>query len=557
MSVNTRMSDSFSKFWKSVLNLAEVIKKTPGILSYFVAWEKKDLKDIQKLNNKNFKFYVWETKKHEKDQFYSEEFYIWAIANLINLLEKGWILDIEVWADVSKIMNENWDSENDMTTEEQIEFIREIIRKNFKKFENRINLINTSKRHPELFNELEQNWLDWLEWDIVELELGDNFKSLDIAKLLYKACKKDEKFFNIIKWTRPEKIKESNLEKPKYYSLVEIAFRLTDYINWINIHGGERRQERYDIIIRWIINWDYNHIPTIKKIYNFLQTSQNLWTFNSLHFSEKSYEKEQQRIEKIKNIRNVIWAVSLSVLLILWWVSVWINIEKNKQKNELNKQIDLAVKELVSKMPNFYDYTDKNWWNKSWIKYDTLNKKLAFVYSKSEFLAKRFIDLYWKLDYEDLEFVKLLIITTLSNSEEIYNGKQELCYTSWDIKFLNEVFIPMNKPLLLVKWFKVNDILWNYSGYIKEINDTSNLSSWEYQNIEFDRMSILKIWSIQDYDLWVVTWKDIIINLSRLWKKINIPDYFWKSFIVAKSWHNSKYTIEDWIIVSKKLYNML
>jgi hypothetical protein len=217
----------------------------------------------------------------------------------------------------------------------------------------------------------------------------------------------------------------------------------------------------------------------------------------------------------------------------------------------------LAVKELVLKMPDFSDYTDKNWRNKSWIKYDTLSKKLGFLYSKSEFLARWFIDLYWKSDYEDLEFVKLLIITTLSNSEEIFNGKQELCYTSWDIKFLNEVFIPKNKPLLLVKWFKVNDILWNYSGYIKEINDTSNLSSWEYQNIEFDRMSVLKIWSVQDYDLWVVTWKDIIINLSRLWKKINIGDYFWKSFIVAKSSHNSKYTIEEWIIVSKKLLNLL
>jgi hypothetical protein len=43
-----------------------------------------------------------------------------------------------------------------MTTQEQIEFIREIIRKNFKKFESKINLINTSKRHPELFNELEK-----------------------------------------------------------------------------------------------------------------------------------------------------------------------------------------------------------------------------------------------------------------------------------------------------------------------------------------------------------------------------------------------------------------
>jgi hypothetical protein len=34
--------------------------------------------------------------------------------------------------------------------------------------------------------------------------------------------------------------------------------------------------------------------------------------------------------------------------------------ERNKQKEKLNSQIDLAVKELVLKMPDFSDYTDKN-----------------------------------------------------------------------------------------------------------------------------------------------------------------------------------------------------
>jgi hypothetical protein len=43
-----------------------------------------------------------------------------------------------------------------MTTEEQIEFIRGIVRKKFKKFDKRINIIDTSKSHIELFQELEE-----------------------------------------------------------------------------------------------------------------------------------------------------------------------------------------------------------------------------------------------------------------------------------------------------------------------------------------------------------------------------------------------------------------
>ncbi len=524
MSVNSKISDSFLKIWKSVLNLAEVIKKTPGILTYFINWEKKDLKDISKLNNKNFKFYVWETKKYEKDQFYSENFYIWAIANLIDLLENGWSLDIEVWADVSKIMNENWEVSNSMTTQEQIEFIREIIRKNFKKFENKINIINTSKRHPELFQELEQNWLDWLNSDKNELELWEKFKSLDIAKLLYGACKENEIFFNKIKWTRPEKIKENDLEKPKYYSIIEIAFRFTDYINWINIHGWERRQERYDVIIRWIINWDYNHIPTIKKIYNFLQTRQNLWTFGSLHFNKKIFEKELEETKKIKKwkIINLIWMVSLSVWFILTWVS------DCKQKKVYC--ISERQKSLILDILHWVSLTQYIWWvwNQEYTTEDQKNERINYLWEK---LVGLFIRRYWEWDFEVEKLQLFFILKIIELKEYSFN---EMNY--WDklyLRLIDEILDDsINKTKLVSYWFNVDNNYWKYIEYKEDFSNTYKSDI----ELELDESDVKKIWEYMSKD-W--TPSDI-----ALYKKD------WKKYIVARNYSYGKYSFEKAKVVS-------
>jgi len=43
-----------------------------------------------------------------------------------------------------------------MTTEEQITFIENIIKKRFKKYKEKINIINTSTRHSVLFDTIEK-----------------------------------------------------------------------------------------------------------------------------------------------------------------------------------------------------------------------------------------------------------------------------------------------------------------------------------------------------------------------------------------------------------------
>lgn len=519
MWLNTRISDSFSNFWKYVLNLAEVIKKTPGVLSYFVNWEKKDLNDIPELGSENFKFYVWETRAQEKNQFYSEDFYIWAIVNIIELLKKGWTLDIEVWADVSKIMNWKSEDKNDMTTEEQIEFIRDIIRKKFKKYEKKINIIDTSKRHPELFSWLEKDWLDWLEDNLGEVELWDNFNSLDIAKLLYQGCKEDEKFFNKIKWTRPEKVKENGWEKSKYYSLVEIAFRLSDYINWINIHGWERRQEKYDIIIIAIINWNYNYIDSLKKIHDFIKSKQEIKIFNSLHFNRKIFEKEWEEIKKVKGkkIINLIWMVSLSVWFILTWVS---DIKQQKVYNISDRQKPLVLDTL-----HWVSLTEHYWsiWSVEYNNDEESFERIQYLWKK---LSNLFIKKYWEWDFEWEELQLFFVSKMIELKECAFN---EINY--WDemyLRLIDEILDnPINKSKLLSFWFNVDNNYWKYSKYKENFSNTYN-SDFIF---EVDESEVEKIWEY----------------INKEWNTSEIALYKkdWIKYIVSRGYYKIKYNFED------------
>jgi hypothetical protein len=368
---------------------------------------------------------------------------------------------------------------------------------------------------------LEEKWLDSLGWSIVDLELWEDFNSQDIAKLLYWACKEDEKFFNKIKWTRPEYIKENWWKKSKYYSLVEIAFRLTDYINWINIHGWERRQERYDIIIRWIINWDYNHILPIKKIHDFLQKKQNLWTFNSLHFSEKAFEKEQERKEKVKKIRNLVWAVSLSVSMILWWITAWINIEKNKQEDEFNNRKRILMSKVLENvsMTEYY-------WSLWYSMYETDEKKYERINYLWEKLAKLFIIKYWEwnINWEELQLFFISKMVELNS----YNFG-ELNY--WDklyLRLIDEILEnPVNKTLLLSYWFEVDNYYWKYVDY-KDIFLNTYKSDLD---IEVKESDVEKIWEYIDKE-----WNS---------HEIALYEYEWKKYIVARYYETYNYTFEN------------
>lgn len=549
------IADNFKWVWEYILSVGEQFRKTPGVFSYYKNWVEQDINSIPKLDENNFKFYVWQTLKFSDNQFYSEDFYVWAIDSLLKNSSNDSIIVIEVWAELKHIMNDdNVDDENKMTTKEQIDYINHIIKKYFKIYSHRIKVNDISQIHKELFSKL-RDW--WKDWYVTKDELKiNNFNSLDIYNFLYEATKDDEKFFSSIQKTRPTRLKEKDDENGKYYWLAEIAFRLTDYINWIYIHWWERRQNVYDVIIRDILSGWYNYVPSIKKVYDFIQKCNIECSFNSIHFNKKKFEKEQDRQKWIKKIRNYIWWVSLAVSLILAWWIWWAAYIKNSQEAQLQSKIDLAVAELSAKMPEFIDMTDGFMRIEWWLKYE----KLSFSKYNSEELAKRFISIYWEWDEKWYKFIQMLILETMKNSKSFFDKHHYLMPTSWYDDFLKSEFIKNNKLILLSKWFNLDTYLWEYEKYRSILEATSSLTEEEIKEVNFwkylvkDKRIYKSYYS--EYDLWFI---DCINSVTPLVSVENICRWLKNKtrLLVAKRTNEPDYSLEEWKKISQELLSLL
>lgn len=549
------IADNFKWVWEYILSVGEQFRKTPGVFSYYKNWAEQDINSIPKLDENNFKFYVWQTLKFSDNQFYSDEFYIWAIENLLKNTSKDSIILIDVWAELKHIINDDWVSdENRMTTTEQVSYIRNIVKRYFPKDQNRIRINSISETHKELFAKLIESWVYWNN-ENTQLKIN-NFNSLDIYNLLYEAIENDSAFFTRIQSTRPTRLKEQDNENSKYYPLVEIAFRITDYINWVYIQWWERRQNIYDVIIRDILSGWYNHIDSIKKIYDFIKFNDIENGFDSIHFNKKKFEKEQERQKWLKKIRNYIWWVSLAISLILWWWVLWAWYVKNQEQQKLQGKIDSAISELSIQMPEFIDTTDS--WMRSWgwFKYD----KLSFSKFNSEELAKRFISIYWNWDEQWYQFIQLLILETMKSSKNFFDKHHYLLSSSWYDDFLKSEFIKNNKLILLSKWFNLDTYLWEYEKYKGILEDTSSLTEEEIKEVNFWKYLVKdkKLYKsyYSEYDLWFI---DCINSVTPLVSVENICRWLKNKtrLLVAKKTYETDYSLEEWKKISQELLSLL
>lgn len=548
------VADKLTLAWETLSNAWERFRKIPGVFSYYKNWEESDINDIPELTSENFKFYVWQTLKFTKDQFYSEEFYVWAIENLLNNTGKTSVINIEVWAELKQILEPKWEnSDIRMSTDEQIEYINYIINKYFKKEKKRINVTDLSDNHSELFYKLESDWVKCVLGD-EKLNI-DTVNSLNIYNLLYKATESDLKFFNRLKKTRPTWAKVDDDENWKYYSLAEIAFRLTDYIKWIYIQWWERRQNVYDVIIRDIITGWYNHIELLKQIYDLIESYNPNIDFESIHFNKKKYDKEQNRKEWVKKIKNYVWWLWLAVSLIVTWWIMWASYIKNQEKQDLQEKIDKAVVELSLGMPEFKDYTD-NWMRWEWW---LVYEPLEFSKYNSEKLAQRFVHIYWEWDEEWYKFIQLLILQTMKSAEHFFKTHYHLGPTSWYNDFIKNEFIEKNKAILILKWYNIDTLLWNYEEYREAINNTIELEDKELKKYKWMNVSDKKVYKsfYSEYDIGVLECISDTVHFSiAFWVLYCNNDIKWKKFFVAKN-NEWEYTLFEWSRVINEFKGLL
>lgn len=555
--------ENFSWIWENITNLGEKFRKIPWVISYYTNLKEQTINNIPELNESNFRFYVWRTLKSEKNQLYSQDFYVWAIENLLKNTSNNSIIHIEIWAELKNIINDDQVGESEkMSVSEQILYINNIIENNFSKNSDKIKVNDLSKSHSELFSYLKSSWVEVKSKEIT-LE-KDNINSLEIYKLLFNAVNEDEVLFKNVKATIPlrlrnESTKQKWINNWNYYWLVEIAIRLTDYIKWIHIQWWENRQRKYDKIISDILSWNYNYIPTIINIYDFIKQNNINYSFDSIYLDKRKYEKELQRESWLKKIKNQIWAISLALSLAIWSWIWWVNYIQNRQEAALQSKIDAYIVELSTQMPEFIDFTDAFMRMVWWLKYD----KLTFSRWNSEVLAKRFLSIYWNWDEESFMKIQQMILESMKNAHDFFKIHTYLLPTNWYDDFLKDEFIKNKKWTLISMWYNIEKWLWDFNDYKDIIEKSAVLSDDDAKKIKFSDFSVYHKTRYHsyylEYEVWIVwySWQSWDFLAKSYWQDMNskflVARRIWASGIAI----DDDFSIENWIRVSKELLKLL
>lgn len=539
------LSNRFQEVWNKLENISKVFKKIPDILVYTVSWKK--LKKIPKINSHNFKLYIWQIFNNSLG-LYDEDFIIWSIKSYLSMLDEWEKLVIESSSIVSWTVNNIREKDWALSPQDQITYLNEIVEKYFPEQKDKILINRLEDTNSDLLSEIEKNWLVSLESDN-QLKLDKNTSSLDLAKILYKAtCENNDFFVKIAstawkkrqKW---EKFDKANLEN--YYAIVEIAIRLKDYINGVNIHWWESRQREYDEIIFNILNWNYDHIQELKKLKEFCLSIQKT-PFSSLTFSKDRYKKELERqLQKkdfLRKVRNIIWVTSLAVWAIVWtwvWTLDWY---KQKQEQGLDKKIETILLHSL-KDKTIYTFLKPWFWT---IEYKTDESKKLLLDMTWTKLAKYFIQRYWNWNSNISEKeLKLFFIL------EMIEFKQFPHYDDYEwekpyIKFIEKVLQnPRAKAELILKWFNVDKDYFKFTSY-KDAFERTYKNTWDFElNRDFinslSETYVDSKWNYHDIK------KIRCYTIPSMWD-INCPIWLspWNEYMLSRDSTYSNYSLEKW-----------
>ncbi|MFZ2151172.1 MAG: hypothetical protein WAZ12_05045 [Candidatus Absconditicoccaceae bacterium] len=325
--------------------------------------------DRPELNGNISHIYIGKMNEEEVG-IYSDDFLKGILLYYIGATTEGEKISLELANCVSEVLGENM--EGFMDFKKQKESIEDLIKKNFgKKIAKTIDIIDLESRHLELFAEL-RKYEKKIKTEAVEkgLSIGEldqtpsfdkfefldydkapklpdyefSFSSLDIAKYLYRVCKNNALFFDKIKAIKPEKAKS------EFYPIIEIAIRLTDFLNGVNIQGGATKQKHYDAIIREIIN-PYKNIsqyPEIVQLREFCKQRIGDRSFETIYMdgNSKKYRAFTEKInsEKASSSKIKIYTrlLALASLTTIWTPKV---IDHYRTK-ELQQQTQETIKEI-------------------------------------------------------------------------------------------------------------------------------------------------------------------------------------------------------------------
>lgn len=183
----------------------------------------------------------------ENNNLYTTDMMEGLIASLIPYLKEPTDrITIVLRTQMAEFLLDEESKQTMLSLEEQTLLLQKIIKKKFSKYAHRIDLIDISALHPEVFELLEQNTsnteIETLYEDscppLPELQDG-KADSASVLRRLYWCANHCPKFFEDLQKTKTaqhhDQSKKAGKHKSDYYALVEIAIRITDYLNGIAI----------------------------------------------------------------------------------------------------------------------------------------------------------------------------------------------------------------------------------------------------------------------------------------------------------------------------------
>lgn len=457
-------------------------------------WNLKE--NIPFLDGEKSHIYMWKMNE-EEIWIYSDDFLKWILQYYFYCTPKWENITLELANCVSEVLWENMQWFMNFT--KQKEYIQNFVEKNFsRKDTQRLEIIDLESRHPELFTQLRkyekkikteavEKWLSIWELDQTpsfdNLEFLDSdkspklpdyefsFSSLDIAKYLYRVCKNNALFFDKIKAIKPEKAKS------EFYPIIEIALRLTDFLNWVDIQWWAIKQKNYDAIIREIIN-PYKNIsqyPEIAQLREFCK--QRIWerSFETIYMdgNSKKYRSYTDKInqEKLSSSKIRIYS-AITALALLWilWTPKLVDYYKTEK---LKKQTQKNINEIFENKRLTYSW---EYWRWEYVEKEKTERISMYINN----IYNRFQVRYWAIDEDQEIWFRSKIVDCINNQKILDMLWSYTTYwsTTEDI-VIDQYFIPQN----LSEFQTLNIPTIPYQKYIEYTDDFINtlLLEWDFK----------------------------------------------------------------------------
>lgn len=391
--------------------LQDVLDYEPKYFSQKINFEKTSQEVISNNPDEIIHIYLGKIAKDERlreGSIYNDNFILWIIEEVLERAEYENKLEIHLGPDVSRYFNGNKDVERYMNIDEEIEYIKTLlaskkIKKKYRKRASRIvykDLCDTkeSGEHHKLFSALEDSWMDEIYKDIKPVINTQNINSLTLSQYLWRVYNHNSKFKQQIRNIVPKRLKTWN-QSVYLYPIVEIAIRLTDFLQGNHIQWWANKQYDYDRVVNMILfNEDLkSQLPELSELQNILKQYNEYGNFQTFYFNTKGFAEHQKEKTKSSKLKSKIRTTALVIagLFTAFWSWRYFTLksirqEKQDEITEIFKNTminsDVPLEEIDKKTNTIYNifneiYGEQPWHEKE---FKALIKSVIMEYENDE-----------------------------------------------------------------------------------------------------------------------------------------------------------------------------